>query len=158
MSTFSSKIEMKNGKLVVYLPHDITEPIVKQGIQRVICRVSENDIMHCAINAKHKEPFIYIHREIVDKYKLSPGEKISLDIHDDESQFQFQFPEELSEVFQTDEEAFTIFKQLTTGNQRGLIHLIAKIKSSQKRIDKSIHLADQLKGGITSVKQVFRST
>jgi uncharacterized protein YdeI (YjbR/CyaY-like superfamily) len=65
-------------------------------------------------------------------------------------------PEELSEVLATDPEASRIFHALTEGNQRGLIFLVTQVKSTDKRIERSLRIADQVKHGVTSPRLILK--
>ena len=64
-------------------------------------------------------------------------------------------PEELSAVLSLDTAAAQKFKSLTPGNQRGLIYLVTQVKTSDKRIERALTIADRLKHGITSPKTIL---
>lgn len=65
-------------------------------------------------------------------------------------------PEEFTEVFATDAAAEKIFKNLTPGNKRGLIALVNMVKSSDKKIERALKIADKLKMGITAPAQIMK--
>jgi len=64
-------------------------------------------------------------------------------------------PEELKEILETDPEASEIFHSLTSGNQRGLLYLVAQVKTSDKKIERALKIADRIKIGITSPRLVM---
>ncbi|HMP87120.1 MAG TPA: YdeI/OmpD-associated family protein, partial [Lacibacter sp.] len=53
-------------------------------------------------------------------------------------------------VLESDPEAEALFRKLTPGNQRGLLYLVTRLRSSEKRIERSLHIAEKMKAGITS--------
>lgn len=53
-----------------------------------------------------------------------------------------------------DTEAKRLFESLSDGNKRGLIYLITSVKATEKRIDRSLKIADQIKAGITSPRKM----
>jgi uncharacterized protein YdeI (YjbR/CyaY-like superfamily) len=60
------------------------------------------------------------------------------------------------EVLKTDTEAESIFKGLTDGNKRGLIYLVTQVKSIDKRIERSLKIAERLKLGIKSPREILK--
>ena len=81
---------------------------------------------------------------------------VQMELKEDESQFQFEEAEEWNEVLATDPIAKDIFDQLTPGNQRSILYLITRVKSSEKRIERSLHIAEQLKRGIHSAAKLMK--
>lgn len=63
----------------------------------------------------------------------------------DSSQYGMETPQEFIELLQQESSGREYFEQLTMGKQRALLQLIIKLKSSQKRIEKSIIILDYLK-------------
>ena len=59
-------------------------------------------------------------------------------------------------MLDTDEAANKIFESLTDGNKRGLIHLITIPKSSDKKIERALLIAEKLKIGISSPRLVLK--
>ena len=57
-------------------------------------------------------------------------------------------------MLKTDKKANSTFENLTDGNKRGIIYLVSKVKSVEKRIEKSLRIAEYLKTGITSPRQM----
>ena len=100
--------------------------------------------------------FINIGATICKKLKLKPGSKVNATFKVDETTYQFNMPNEFSEVLNTDEEAHEIFNNLTEGNQRGLIYLVTQVKNTDKKIERALKIAAQIKHGITSPRQILK--
>jgi uncharacterized protein YdeI (YjbR/CyaY-like superfamily) len=93
---------------------------------------------------------------VCKKLNLEEGCLLSASFKIDETEYQFEIPEELSEVLDSDLEANTLFRALSLGNQRGLIYLVTQVKSSEKRIERALKIAEKLKIGVTSPKLILK--
>lgn len=137
-------------------PKSVTS-LTKNDNKRVICRLNDQIEFHCAIlSRKGLGHFVFVGSSIIKKLKLKPGLKIIATFSVDDSPYQFHLPEELEEVLNTDPEAYTTFQSLTPGNQRSLMYLVKQVKSSDKKIERALKIASQLKNGITSPKLVLK--
>ena len=58
-------------------------------------------------------------------------------------------PEEFAAVMETDPEGEAAFEKLKDGTKRGLLYMVAKLKDTDRRIEKSLDLMEKLKLGIT---------
>jgi len=127
------------------------------GNKRVLCTLNGSLSIHAAI-MKTKEGIHYIMISAANQKKLGvrAGSKVKAVIEIDKSELQFHIPEEFAEVIATDPEAKKVFDQLTDGNKRGLAALINKVKSTDKRIERSLKIADRLKKGVTNPQKVMR--
>jgi Bacteriocin-protection, YdeI or OmpD-Associated/Domain of unknown function (DUF1905) len=131
--------------------------ITKNNNKRAVCTVNETENFHCALMPKKEGGhFINIGSVICKKLKLKVGSEITAHFEIDETEYQFDMPEELAEVLNTDEEANVIFHTLTAGNQRGLIYLLSLVKSSDKKIERALKIAERIKEGITSPRLVLK--
>lgn len=125
--------------------------------KRVICTINGQEEFHCALMRKKAGGFyIYIGKPLLKKLNLSAGDSFEYSLKEDDTQYQFQYPEELKEVLDTDPTAKAIFESLTDGNKRGLMHLVNKLKSMDKRIERSLTIAEKLKLGITSPRLIMK--
>lgn len=125
--------------------------------KRVICSINKQVEIHCALMPKKEGGFyINIGKPVLKKLNLSVGDTFDYTIKPDKTEYQFHYPEELKEVLDTDATAKAIFESLTDGNKRGIMHLVNKIKSVDKRIDRSLKIAEKLKLGITSPQLIMK--
>lgn len=81
---------------------------------------------------------------------------VQIDFKKDHTTYQFEDVEEWNEVMNTDPEVEIIFNQLTPGNKRSILFLIQQVKSSDKRIQRSLKIAENLKKGIHSPKLLLK--
>ncbi len=143
------------GMHYVLIPENKALEFLDNNQKRIIARINKSTKIHCAImHSKEKGYFFYIGNKILKQLKLKEADTISIEISIDNSEMKFEFPEELKEVLNTDIEAKAIFDGLTDGNKRSLIYLVIKVKSSDKRIEKSLKIAEHLKNGITSARKI----
>ncbi len=145
------------GMHFITLDDKTVQSLTKDGNRRVICKMNREVAFHCAILKKSEGgSFINVGLSICKKLKLELGSKVTATFQIDKTGYQFNMPEEFEEVLSTDLAASTIFHSLTEGNQRGLIYLVAQVKSSDKKIERALKIAEKIKNGITSPKIVLK--
>lgn len=131
--------------------------LTKDGNKRVIATINKTEKLHAAIMPKKDGGhFVIIGSSICKKLKLKVGEEIEVSFVIDKTEYQFAMSEELKEVLDTDDEANKIFHALTPGNQRGLIYLLSLVKSSDKKIERALKIAESIKMGITKQQLVLK--
>lgn len=127
------------------------------GNKRVICALNKTILLHAAImRSKEGMHFIMVAAKYLKQLKIKAGSTVTAAFEIDASELQFNVPEEFTEVFITDPEAEKIFNTLTDGNRRGLIALVNMVKSTDKKIERALKIAEKLKQGITSPQQVMK--
>lgn len=72
-------------------------------------------------------------------------DEVSVELKRDFSKYGFEVPEEFTEVLEQDHEGRERFDSLRMGFQRAIIYLVIQIKSSDKKIEKSIFFLENLK-------------
>jgi hypothetical protein len=152
-----NKIEkFSNGMHYVMVDENMVNSFLTKGSKRAICMIGSKNF-HCAFMPKKEGGyFINLGSTICKKLNLKEGDSITLSFAEDNSEFQFEMPEELSEVLYQDPDADAVFQALTDGNKRGLIYVISLVKSSEKRIERALKVADKLKMGVTSPRLVLK--
>ncbi|HSF45396.1 MAG TPA: YdeI/OmpD-associated family protein [Chitinophagaceae bacterium] len=146
-----------NGMHYIMLDSKTIKKLTINQNRRVICAMNGKVEFHCALMPKKEGGyFIIVGSSVCRKLKIQAGSKIRATFTIDQSEYQFEMPEELSEVLDTDPEAREIFHSLTAGNQRGLMYLVAQVKSSEKRIERALKIAARIKAGITSPRTILK--
>ncbi|MCU0385893.1 MAG: YdeI/OmpD-associated family protein [Flavihumibacter sp.] len=153
------KIQKFEGASMHYIelgPQDVKR-LSKAGNKRVLCILNGTLQIHAAIQ-KTRDGLHYL--MIGSKHLKTLGIKanatVKASIVIDTTEFQFDLPEELAEVLATDDVANQIFAGLTDGNKRGLMALVNMVKSSDKKIERSLLIAEKLKQGITSPQKIMK--
>lgn len=145
-----------NGTHFILLESSLTEAFLAAGHKRLIACIGTVSF-HCALlPMKGRGHFVYVAAAIRKQLGLSAGDHLSIDFRPDDTPYQFDMPEEFREVLDTDPAAHEVFEGLTDGNKRGLIHLVTLVKSPDKRIERALKIADQLKRGVTSPRLVLK--
>ncbi len=146
-----------SGMHYITLDSKTVLPLTKNGNKRAICKLNNEIEFHCAIMFKKEGGhYINIGLTICRKLKIKAGSKVAATFSIDKTEYQFEMPEELKEVLDTDQEADRIFHSLTRGNQRGLIYLVTQVKSSARKIERALKIADSIKKGLTSPKVILK--
>ncbi len=152
-----NKIEkFSNGMHFVMVDAKIVDSFLSKGSKRALCLI-KNTTFHCAFMPKKEGGyFINLGSTICKQLNLKEGDEIALTFTEDNSELQFEMPEEFLEVLYQDPDADAVFQTLTDGNKRGLIYVITLVKSSEKRIERALKVAEKLKLGITSPRLVLK--
>jgi Bacteriocin-protection, YdeI or OmpD-Associated/Domain of unknown function (DUF1905) len=152
-----NKIEkFSNGMHFVIVDEKVVDSFITKGTKRALC-IIENTTFHVAFMPKKEGGyFVNLGSLICKKLNLKEGDEITISFAEDHSELQFEMPEEFLEVLYQDPDADAIFQDLTDGNKRGLIYVITLVKSSEKRIERALKVAEKLKMGITSPRLVLK--
>ncbi len=127
-----------------------TAELLAWDTKRFLASIGDRLEFHCGLMVKKDgSSFINLGSSILKKLKLKEGDNITLSFQPDHSDYQFEMPEEFAAVLQSDPEASLCFHELSPGNQRGILYLINKLKSEDKRIALSLRIATKIKSGIT---------
>lgn len=140
---------------------ELTKPdlrrLAKNGNRRVICLLNKKVEIHAAImKNKNLDGYIMIAGKYLKQLGVRVNESIEASFRIDDSPLQFNMPEEFEEVIGTDEEAKKVFESLSPGSKRGLIALVNMVKSPDKKIERALYIARQLKRGITSPRLIMK--
>jgi hypothetical protein len=98
--------------------------------------------------------FILLSKEARAAAGVELGDAVVVTLAPDTSEFQFPMPEEWAEVIATDPDADRAFRALRPGRQRALIYLIHGTKSTDKRIEKALKLAEYVKIGVNDPRKM----
>jgi hypothetical protein len=130
---------------------------LKLNDKRCICNLNNSIDFHCAI-MKKKDGGYYINLglKIMKSLNLKLGDSVKAKFKEDNTEHKFAFSEELFEVLKSDLDASKVFDRLSDGNKRSLIYLISLVKSSDKKIERALKIAEKLKAGITSAKEIMK--
>ncbi|MFC7357633.1 YdeI/OmpD-associated family protein [Jejudonia soesokkakensis] len=148
-----------DGMYIIILPETIVLPFIEKGHSRPQFKASHasNEILfHGALRKRNDHYLLMFSKAKQQELKLEKGEPFTLQLFEDTTEYGVIPPEELEEVLNSDPFAFEIFKKLTDGKKRSIIYYIKRIKNSQTRIDKSLIITENLKRGITELKELYK--
>lgn len=156
--SFSSILFLsKNGFLSFTVPKSVADGCISENNLRVLCIINDEARLHCALKrAVDGNYYISLSAKTCKHLSFIEGSIINYNIQKDESTYQFEMPEEMSQALALDIEASEVFHALTKGNQRSLIYLVQQSKTIEKRIEKSLLIMERLKQGITSPREVLK--
>lgn len=127
------------------------------GNKRIICSFNEQYRIHAAImRTKEGMYYVMIGSQHLKALQLKAGSEVKWVLKKDDTELQFSVPEEFAEVLATDPVAEKKFNTLTPGNKRGLIALVNMVKSSDKKIERALLIAEKLKKGVSSPAKVMQ--
>lgn len=134
----------------IFIPKEIYTPFAEQKMSRVQVKISFNNKtleFYAAVKRDKKSGDfkMMLSKQKQKELNLSLGDEFEMQLFEDTSKYGVDVPEELEEVFLTDEEAFSIFETLTKGKQRSIIYAIKRFKGSQNKIDKALIMCENLR-------------
>jgi hypothetical protein len=149
--------KLHNGMHCIVLDKKTVSPFLKAGQKRLICLLNNVHELHCALMSKKEGGyFIILGATLCRQAKIKAGSIVEATFSVDNTTYQFDMPEELKEVLDSDNEADQLFHALTPGNQRGLIYLVTLVKSTDKKIERALLIAEKIKLGIHSPRLVLK--
>ncbi len=98
-----------------------------------------------SVSLGNRTAYITLSKARMIQLGVDPGDTVSVQLKKDTSKYGMDVPEEFTELLNQDDHAKERFESLTMGLQRAVIYVVAQLKSSQKRIDKSVFLMENLK-------------
>ncbi len=130
----------------ITVPSKIGEKFPRnRGSRRVICTINGAETFPAALIPYDGEFTIMVNKERRTRLGILAGDKVTVEIAADESEYGMPMPEELQEVMDQDPEGNAAFQKLTPGRQRSMMYYIGKLKDIDKRIQASLILLDHLK-------------
>lgn len=163
---FSKKMKSPFFKVAVHgthslvVPDKIALPFVEKGHSRVKVLAtfeSKTISFFAALRKYHGQYIMMFSKNKQKELGLLPNAAFLLQLFEDTSKYGVEVPEEFEAVLMSDYNAHEIFESFTKGKQRGIIYMILGFKDSQKRIDKSLLLCENLKRGIRDNRELLKS-
>lgn len=146
--TFHAQLELFEGRLYdqhVKVPHEIHQYFLSQGINRFSAQFNGGEEFPCAIlSAGEEGKYLIVSNDLKKRNKLELGSIVEVTLKPDTSKYGMPMADELAELILQEPQFDLYFHQLTPGKQRGLIHIVSKLKSPNKRVEKAIIISQHL--------------
>lgn len=117
----------------------------KDGSRRIVCTINGTESFQCALLPSDGDFVIVVNKVKRTKLGIGDGDKIAVEIRQDDSRYGLPMPEELQEVLNQDPEADKLFHALTPGKQRSMLYFIGKVKDIDRRIHTALIFVEHLK-------------
>jgi hypothetical protein len=129
----------EHGSHYIQLEAAVVQALTQDGNKRVVCTLNRVLDIHSALmKSKDGTAFIHLGLKVCKQLQLKAGSSVSASFKIDTSVHQFEMPEELQAVLDSDPEANDYFLALSPGKRRSLIYLVSQVKSSDKRIERAL--------------------
>ena len=148
-----------NGMHSIVIPDHIATPFMEKGHSRVKVKAtfeSKTIVFFAAVRKYHGQYTMMFSKNKQKELGLLPNDYFQLQFFEDTSQYGVEVPEEFEAVMLSDHDAYQIFESFTKGKQRGIIYMITRFKDSQKKIDKTLVLCENLKRGIRENRELLK--
>jgi len=138
------------GMHYIQLDPTTLRKVTAGGNKRVLCTLNDTLTIHAAVmKTKEGLNYVMVGAKYLKQLKLKEGSQVKAAFKIDDSELQFHIPEEFAEVIATDPDAAAVFSSLTDGRKRGLIALVNMVRSTDKKIERALLIAQKLKAGIS---------
>lgn len=152
-ATFTSTIEHLDKLNMSYISvsDEILESFMEEGDKLLYNQrfdVTINDQVTWqggTVSLGNNMAYITFSKARMKKIGVQLGDTVTVHLEKNRSEYGFDVPEEFEEVLRQDSHANERFSKLSKGARRAIIYLVLQIKSSEKRIEKSIFLMENLK-------------
>ncbi|MFD1256470.1 DUF1905 domain-containing protein [Mucilaginibacter terrae] len=125
----------KGGYYYLIIEADIVNVFEKKRHTRLICTIDDQLTYSCGLNhLGDGNFFIILSGKNFKKLNKQLGDPITYEIKEDPNPLGIEIPEVLEAFLTQDEEAQSIFNNLTDGKKRSIIHTINKIKDIDKQV------------------------
>ena len=151
--TFTSKIEHLDKLRMSYISvtDEILEHFMEDGDKLLYNQrfdVTINDQVSWqggTVSLGNNSAYITFSKDRMKQIDVGLGDTVTVQLIKNRSEYGFDVPEEFEEVLKQDLIANERFNALTKGTRRAVIYLVIQVKSSDKRIEKSLFLLENLK-------------
>lgn len=117
----------------------------KDGTRRIVCTINGTESFQCALLPSGGDFVIVVNKVKRTRLGIGDGDKILVEIRQDDSKYGLPMPEELREVLNQDPAGDELFHALTPGKQRSMLYLIGKVKDIDRRIHAALVFVEHLK-------------
>jgi len=151
--TFTSKIEYLEKLRLSYI--SVSDEILKEFMEEGD-KLLFNQRFNVTINDQvtwqggtvplgNNTAYITFSKARMKEIGVGLGDTVTVTLEKNRSEYGFEVPEEFEEVLKQDFVAREKFNALPKGVRRSIIYIVIQLKSSQKRIEKSIFFMENLK-------------
>ena len=148
-ATFTTEVTKFSDSLWSFhikVPNAIYASFANEKIKRVLLQIDDHEKLHAGFmpegNGKY---FLMLSKPVMKKFQLALGQNVTIKIEKDTTKYGMPISEEMKEALDLDPEGDAYFHKLTPGKIRSLLHIVNKVKSSDKRIEKSVIILEHLK-------------
>jgi hypothetical protein len=148
MTQFSTTLQKFESNLWGYhfpVPIDIATQFVEGLDRRVIFIINSTIQLQGALMPYSEGFFLLVNKDQVNKLNISIGDKVTLQMEKDRSEFGLPMPDSFRALLDQDTEGKQYFNELTAGRKRSLIYLVGKVKNIDSQLNKGLAILDHLK-------------
>ncbi len=148
MHTFQTTVDDFHTQLWRFhflVPEDIASLYVNGDNRRVICTLAGGVKIQSALMASNNGWFVLMNHQVREALGVQEGDKITVQIEKDHSEYGLPMPESFAVLLDQDEAGADFFKSLTMGKQRSLVYIVGKVKNVDSQINKGMAILDHLK-------------
>lgn len=129
---------------VVHIPMGLIPELGEEKNPRIKATFNKIKVAHISVKSSGENRFLVVNAEIRKALKLVVGELVDVVIENEKSEYGMPMPDELALMLAEDELGNDRFHKLTSGKQRTLIYMVAKVKDVDAKIRKALAIVEHL--------------
>jgi len=134
----------KGGYFYLTLEADIVNQFERKRATRLKCTLDEKLTYSCGLNhLGDGNFFIIVATRYMKKIGKQVGDVITFEIIEDPNPLGVEIPEVLNVLLEQDEDAKTIFENMTDGRKRTLIYTILRTKNIDKQVEMTLEFLNK---------------
>lgn len=134
----------KGGYFYFKIEASLVEQMTRKRATRLICTVDQKLFYPCGLNhLGDGNFFIILATTKLKSLGKNLGDEVALEIIEDPNPLGVAIPESLEVLLEQDEDAKSIFEQLTDSKKRSLIYSINKVKNIDLQVEKSLAFLEE---------------
>jgi hypothetical protein len=127
------------------VPEEIAAQFIEGDNKRVRVHLEGIPVFPAALMKTKEYWFILLNKPNREKLKIAEGDKLTMTLEKDHSEYGHDMPEEMQVLLDQDEVGSRYFYDLTKGKQRGLVYIVTKVKNTNSRLNKALAIIEHLK-------------
>lgn len=146
--TFTATLEDFHSKLYRYhipVTKEMGDSFVEGDNRRITCSINGNTPYQCALMHIEGGYYILVRNQLRKQLGVDEGDKLTVTIEKDHSEFGHDVPESFEVLLDQDDEGRGFFEQLTKGKQRSLIYIVKQVKNIDSQLAKGLAIMHHLK-------------
>jgi hypothetical protein len=148
-ATFQTSVNKFDDSLWSFhlkVPEEIYQLFAEKNIKRVLMQINNSKKLHAGFMPEgNGRYFLMLSKNLMKQLQLAIGQSVKVVIEEDTTRYGMPISTEMKELLELDPEGEAYFHKLTPGKIRSLLHFVNKLKSSDKRIEKSVIILEHLK-------------
>ena len=148
MPVFNAPIQLPSEKgysPFIVVPADVYAKFEGKKPFRVVVTINKSTRWKAGLmSLRNGTGYITVSKRLLKENNLPLNKMLHINLERDTDKETWPIPEELTALFEIDDESFKIYQQLTDGKKRSITVFISQTKNTQSRVNRALLIAENL--------------